>query len=242
MNKPLIAITMNYSGDDIRCMEDASSPKQSWHTLAKDYVAAIEQAGGLPVLLPAFDDASTTMQLLKTFDGLVLSGGSDVTPMLYGQDTSPLCGKTEIFRDNSEIALIHEAIKNKNFPVLAICRGCQMLNVAFGGTLNQHIENHHFTSIPINSIAHTATVKENSILSELSDSPEIQINSYHHQSIKELSKDFFITALAKDHVIEAIQHKENRYVIGVQWHPEMMLDFKLSRNLFHSFVQNCSIK
>jgi putative glutamine amidotransferase len=205
-------------------------------TLREDYVRSVETAGGLPVVLapgkPA--DAAT---LLDRVSGLLLSGGSDVDPDLYGEAPHAKLGRVVRERDLFEIALCREALE-RDLPVLAICRGHQVLNVATGGTLIQDIPSQipraedHDPERERWEAAHDVRILPKTRLHSILGMDTVAVNSFHHQAIKALGEGLVVSATAVDDgVIEGIEMPRRRFVVGVQWHPE---GFWNRRDGFHS--------
>ncbi|SET73471.1 putative glutamine amidotransferase [Enterococcus malodoratus] len=190
------------------------------------FIDGVHQAGGVPILLP-ISDPELASDYIASIDKLLLAGGQDVTPFLYGEEPHPKLGPTSIARDSFEMALIKEAIKQGK-PIFTICRGTQLLNVTLGGTLYQdlsqypdwEVKHDMFPTVPDFGL-HSITVKADSSLAPLFGERE-QVNSYHHQAIKELAESLVPIAWAHDGIIEAIESREtNTKILGVQWHPEL---------------------
>ncbi len=181
-----------------------------------DYAAGIHQAGGLPVHIPFDIDFTEMVELL---DGLLLPGGTDIGPTLYGAAPDPDLLDTETQRDDHEISLL-DAAATQDLPVLGICRGIQILNVHGGGTLNQHVPGHARFDSPAGDPVHEVGFSEGSIAHGLYGESR-PVNSFHHQTIATLAPDFVATGVAADGTIESIESLRHRWM-GVQWHPEMM--------------------
>jgi len=181
-----------------------------------DYASGVYEAGGLPLHLPFDIDVAETIDLL---DGLLLPGGTDIAPSLYGADPDPELLDPESLRDSQETALL-DAAASGDIPVLGICRGVQILNVHGGGTLNQHVPDHARFEGPPGDPVHAVVFKDGSSAFELYGR-SLPVNSLHHQSISELSGDFVATGISDDGTIEVIESLSHRWM-GVQWHPEMM--------------------
>lgn len=208
-----------------------------------DYRQAIARAGGEPRVLELAGDAEA---LLAGVGGLLLTGGGDVDPALYGEAPHSTFSAAEEGRDRAEIALARAAL-DRNLPVLAICRGAQVLNVAAGGTLVQDIPSsvehavaHQLTGAP-SAIAHDVWVSANTRLAailadRLEDGDTLPVNSRHHQAVKRVAPGFIVAAEAPDGVIEAIERQEGGFCIGVQWHPENFWRTGEFRPLFEAFV------
>jgi putative glutamine amidotransferase len=210
-----------------------------------DYVESIRRAGGEPVeVVPG---AETPEQILARVDGLMLTGGGDVDPALYGEVANTTFQAAEDGRDDFEIALSRAAVAN-GIPFLAICRGMQVLNVAMGGTLVQDIPSEvagaleHAVPDPRHAIAHEIWVSKGSRLSALladhmEDGETVHVNSRHHQAVKRAAQGFEITATSPDGVAEAMERAESRFCVAVQWHPENFWRTGEFRELFQGLVQ-----
>lgn len=212
-----------------------------------DYVASVEQAGGRPRIVDVSDSAR---KVVVEIDGLVLTGGGDVDPVLYREDRHPTVSDAEPGRDEFEIDLARRAM-DADVPVLAICRGAQVLNVAAGGTLVQDIPSAidttltHSIQTPKNEIAHDIAVTPGSRLQRalgnaVSASHTCRVNSRHHQSVGKLGGSLQASATAPDGVVEAIEGSEAEFCIGVQWHPENFWRTGEFKGLFESFVASAS--
>lgn len=188
------------------------------------YMQGVEQAGGVPVVLPLTDDAAALRQLADTCDGFLLTGGQDVSPALYGAAPTPQCGQTCPARDAMEARLLDLALAADK-PVLGICRGIQFLNVHLGGTLYQDLPAEHPTAAN-----HHQTPPY--------DAPAV--NSLHHQAIKTLAPGLAAMAVSEDGLTEAVFLPDKRFVWAVQWHPEF--SFRVnedSRKIFKAFIESC---
>jgi putative glutamine amidotransferase len=216
------------------------------------YVHAVRGAGALPWLLPLIpDDLATLRGIFDRLDGIFLTGGVDVDPSRYGEAREPFCGKSDTDRDDVEIQLIKWAYEEKK-PILAVCRGAQVLNVALGGSLYQDVAIQFPTAIKHdyfptkdnpsrNQLVHHIEVQTGTHLRELLQIPQVTVNSMHHQAVKKLAAGLVATAVAPDGVIEAIEGTNGQYVIGVQWHPEEMLEKDAAmQRLFSSFISAAS--
>jgi putative glutamine amidotransferase len=221
---PLIGINLNF---DVRLKR---------YTLSPDYVRAVERAGGIPVPLPAFSSIGSVKEVVKRLDGVVFTGGRDIDPKRYGQRPHP---KTQLLDPEKEKT--DEIIMNLSLDmgkdILAICYGCQLLNVALGGTLHQHLPDLQLGP------AHRREGRSHGVrlsgrLKEIYKQEEIKVNSYHHQGIDRVGRDLKVVAVADDGLVEGIS-LDNGFVLGVQWHPEMMHKDKLQQALFKAFVKSC---
>ncbi len=216
------------------------------HRIA-DYIEAVAASGAEPVVLEADHGPQG---LLKDLDGLVLSGGGDVDPALFGEAPHPAYSPAEEGRDAAEIALVHAALVSKT-PVLAICRGIQVLNVAAGGTLVQDIPTEvrhslaHRIDKPKDFPAHEVAVSPGSKLASLlgadASRPIVEVNSRHHQAVKAVAPGFHVTAKAIDGVIEALESDDrSAFCVGVQWHPENFGADSRFRQLFRGLIHAAS--
>jgi len=218
-------------------IEKLPAPQASVRTA---YVEAVFQAGGLPVILPVQPTRSFP-EWISALDGLILTGGEDVNPLFYGQQPQRGLGGLDSSRDEFELALTREWLQSGK-PLLAICRGIQLLQVALGGQLIQDIptENpkayRHSQSAPRSDPAHEIEVEADSTLSQMLETGgRIQVNSIHHQAVRQPADGFRVTARSTDGVIEAIEAEDGRLVLGVQWHPEEM-SCPFQKKLFENFV------
>lgn len=214
MEPPLIGIT---AGNDPR------TPGQ--YVIRWDYVRSIEQAGGIPVIL-APSGAALHSRLTTRLDGLVLTGGVDIEPSAYGEAFHPSVTRVSPERDEFEFKLTKTSLQQK-MPILAICRGLQVLNVVMGGSLVQDIPtmiqseiSHDDSKRQRHELAHQITLKTGSRLYEILKMEKLWVNSFHHQSAKQLGHGLIPVAWADDEVIEAVELPDSHFVIGVQWHPE----------------------
>lgn len=249
--KPLIGICANYLSDDTAGMAAGIGAKhQEWQLLADDYIVAIERAGGVPVILPITKDIETLTPLLQKLDGILFSGGSDIDPYLYGEYPKFGLGTIEPKRDAHEVRLARKVLSEMNIPVLAICRGMQLLNVVTGGKLYQDLAsqkpegiNHSVPKSIRHHASHPVRIEIDSILFNIFQSDELRVNSFHHQAIKELGNGFKVTMTAPDGTIEGIEWEvPNRFVVAVQWHPEMMEEqVDTMRPIFNALVEACKM-
>jgi putative glutamine amidotransferase len=214
------------------------------------YCEALEEAGAAPVVLPV----STNKELLDIYiekcDGVMVIGGPDIDPVYFGEKNMPYNGDISPYRDVMELELVKKAVL-KNKPVLGICRGAQIINVAMGGTLYQDIHAQikdrelmqHSQSAPTWYATHEVAVKKASFLGEVFKAEKASVNSFHHQSVKDVAPDFEVTAWSEDGIIEAIEYNKNSFALGVQWHPEhLWKQDNLHRELFKKFINICSAK
>lgn len=230
--KPIIGITSNYSTLDFHGISTKiGTPKQEWQLLADDYIYSIEQAGGIPLILPVLRSHDDIALLLSKLDGLLLAGGSDVDPKYYNQEPKDGLGGLMPKRDYYEIELAKVAIRDTDLPILGICRGCQVLTVAQGGSLYQDTRyqkatgvKHRWSESPKEAQVHQVNIEPHSTFMAIFQKARMGVNSFHHQSIEQLGKGFKATMLSDDKTIEGIEMKGERFVVGTQWHPEMMVE------------------
>lgn len=239
MNKPLIAIaggivkdfSVQFAGED-------------YTRVNNNYPNAIANAGGIPIILPLINDINILHDQLSACDGLLLPGGIDVNPLSYEELPKPLLGNSNDLVDWYHINLARKALE-LNMPILGICRGCQVINVAFGGTLFQDIS--YATEYPIlhkqeshlSEKCHPIYIEEDSIVSKIFGNNYI-VNSAHHQCVQKVAQNFRNTAVSPDGIIEAIEMINKPFIVGIQWHPEMMaLHDEKTLNLFKKFINSC---
>lgn len=210
------------------------------------YVRAVMNAGGAPLLIPLDISEEALRAIYKTLEGLLLSGGVDVAPHRYGETPHPGLGEVDAGRDEVELALARWAVAD-DLPLLAICRGIQLLNVALGGTLYQDIPSQvphalvhpHQEGNRRDHIAHTVHIVPGSRLHRIlrPEGGALPVNSMHHQAVKDVAPGCIVTARAPDGIIEALEEPTKRFVVGVQWHPEEMAENDARmRSLFAHFV------
>lgn len=222
MKKAVIGIS-----GSITVETDGDMPGYERAYATDDYVQAVAREGAIPVILPIVQDEDIIKEQVKNVDAIILSGGHDVSPLVYGEE--PLLKQGEILekRDYFDIKLLKTALELKK-PVLGICRGLQLLNAALGGTNYQDLSyiegctiKHDQGSSGPTTVTHTVETKKDSKLNKLFGDTFL-VNSFHHQALKEIPQGFVVSAKAKDGVIEGIEKLGEDFVVGVQWHPEMM--------------------
>lgn len=210
------------------------------------YINALEYAGAMPVIIPLTESTSVLDHYLDICDGILLSGGQDVQPELYGETPQPHCGEVAPCRDKLDRYAFESAL-DQDKPILGICRGCQAMNVFAGGSLYQDLtidfgteENHRMVE-PFNRTVHQMIPQSGTVLAELLGEEIFEVNSIHHQGIKRLAEPFDIMAVSPDGIIEAIYMPKRRFVWGVQWHPELLYQNHAKHAaIFSGFVKACS--
>ena len=216
----------------------SSSMSDSFVRMRRNYFDAIEQAGGIPVFMPHTGGAEDAEKFLSFCDGILFAGGDDVDPKHYGEEIKFDNVETTPERDVFELALA-ELLKNDSRPILGICRGSQLLNVAYGGTLHQHIDGHRQDERGALNLR-AAKITEGTLLRELAEADDIKTNSFHHQAVKDVAPGFVVAARADDGTVEAIEPAErtDRFFLAVQWHPEYFYKTdKCAANIFKAFVE-----
>lgn len=233
---PLVGLTIRQRYDE------------SIFLLRRNYSHAILCGGGIPVMIPASLSPENTDYLIERLDALVLTGGEDVNPVFYGMTPHSKLGTLDSKRDLFELDLCRKWLRS-NKPLLGICRGMQLMNVAAGGLLHQDIHSEYPTAMlhshqgPREDPTHPVEVKGDSLLSELLGSKgSLLVNSIHHQSISVVAPGFKIAAVAPDGIIEGIESSDGATILGVQWHPEEMVDsHPEQRRLFVKFIERISL-
>ena len=212
---PVIALTPSWDADRDRL------------SLPQSYVDAVLSAGGVPVVIPHIQDEANAREALLRCDALLLTGGDDVDPACYGQEKLPCCGELTPQRDKLELILIRCAIE-KGMPILGICRGMQMLNVALGGTLYQDVAQqygdkllHPRHDIPAGD-AHGMRLVEGTLLRSVIGMDECPVNIRHHQAVRDLAPGMRASAFAPDGLVEGMEAADGRPILAVQWHPESL--------------------
>jgi putative glutamine amidotransferase len=218
----------------------------SWRTGQNQaYVDALVRAGAAPVLIPNLADRARLRPLHELLDGLLLSGGGDMDPACFGESRHEKCGLPDAARDETELLLIRWAM-DEGRPLLAICRGIQVLNVALGGSLYQDIgaqvpgsERHSWASdVPRHQTVHTVSIEPDSRLARIVGTTSLPVNSFHHQALKDVASGLVVTAQAADQIVEAVEAPGHPFAIGVQWHPEEIAPYDvLAQRLFDALVK-----
>jgi putative glutamine amidotransferase len=239
--RPIIGITC---GSDVSVSSTGGRVYRQ-NSVGFDYISAIEHAGGTPIVLPIVENQECISSFMDIMDGLLLSGGGDIDPSFFNEEPIPELGNIDPDRDRVEM-LLSKAALEQDLPVLAICRGIQVLNVAAGGTLYQDISQHskeilkHRQSAPGWHASHTIQIEPGSLMYDMFGKPTGRVNSFHHQAVRVSADGFYISARSIDGIIEAIESKEHRFMLGVQFHPEMMFQHHPeAANIFAAFVKAC---
>ena len=206
------------------------------------YVKSLERAGATVKWIELENTEKAVAEALKC-DGLLLPGGADIEPDLYGRQREEKCGKPNELRDKNEIAIFNAFIGTGK-PVLGICRGFQLINVICGGTLYQDIANikkcSHSDFLKRSKVVHKVTVNNDTILYNIFGETQIGVNSLHHQAVENIGENLVVSVISEDGFIEAIEYKNHPFCVAVQWHPEhMSKNDPLQQKLFNEFVAKC---
>ena len=233
MAQPVIGLTLDHEPPG------GYSKTQPWYALRENYCAAVAAAGGLPVLLP--HEPARAGDYLALLDGLIVTGGAfDVDPKLFGAKTRHESVSTKDRRTEFELAVCRGALKSDK-PVLGICGGEQLMNVALGGTLIQHIPDEvkgalaHEQPNPRTQPGHSVKIAKDTLLHRITGALALEVNSAHHQAVKEVAPGLVVDAVAPDGVIEGIEDPKRRFCLGVQWHPEYLLS-EGDKRIFSAFI------
>ncbi len=235
MTSPIIGIT-TYSGK--------SESGLPINALAEAYIQSVTKAGGIPLLIPINLSASALDALLERVDGVLLSGGGDILPETYGGELHPCVYGVDLERDRIELHLARALIR-RGQPFLGICRGFQVINVAVGGTLYEDIRDQHLGALkhdyypdwPRTHLAHSIAVQPGSRLAGILGASEVQVNSLHHQGVRQVNPALTPTAYAPDGIVEAVEITKHPFGLAVQWHPEWLQEYPNMRALFGAFIQ-----
>ena len=230
MKKPIIGVTLDIE-------KPGNYSKFPWYAIRKNYLHSIELYGGIP--FPLFHTNRNIQDIFEILDGLIITGGNfDINPKIYGKN---LRGSrtTKNLRTNFELQICNLFLKSSK-PILGICGGEQLLNVACGGTLIQDINSlkiEHEQKNSRDETSHNIEILPSSFLSKIVKKKIIKVNSAHHQSVKKIGKNLIASSYATDGIIESIEHISHRWCIGVQWHPEFLItneDKKIMKNFISS--------
>jgi len=231
MARPLIGIAPNYR---------LKQKRGDSYVLDANYVKLIRASGGQPVILPLVETLEEARETVGRLDGLLLSGGGDIDPSRYGQNVRRTDQLGAPARNASDL-LLARAAQERGTPTLGVCLGVQVMNVEFGGTLLQHLPEDVPGSLKHEeeteeSPEHAVTVEPETLLSRILGAASAVVNSFHHQSVGKVAPGFRVAAKSPDGIIEAIERPDLPFYVGVQWHPERMLDSPVTRKLTGAFV------
>ena len=233
MKKPIIGITL----DSEKKSHYSNFP---WYALRENYLSSVFKLKAIP--FPILHEKKLINEISKIIDGLIITGGDfDINPKLY-KNRKLGAKNTKHKRTNFELGIFNKFF-DLNKPILGICGGAQLINVACGGTLIQDIKYNkkykieHEQKNPRNQVSHSISIKDNTKLNRICNSNKINVNSAHHQSVKKIGENFIASAYAKDGIIECIEHKSHKWCVGVQWHPEFFIT-KYDKKIFIDFVKN----
>lgn len=231
MIKPLIGITTKLD-------KTGNLPRV---VLLENYTRSILRAGGIPVLLPVGLQPESAASLCARLDGILLSGGGDIDPRHYNGIRHDLTDGIDPERDAFELALVREATATGS-PLFGICRGLQVINVAMGGSLCQHIPDQygdriHHQSKVFSQYIHSVAIRSGTRFAGFVDRQELKVNSLHHQGIDRLAGGFEVTAVAGDGLIEGIESRNGAFMAGVQWHPEALHEDPAAAAIFQGFTR-----
>jgi putative glutamine amidotransferase len=232
--KPVIGITTTQSTNVYH---------QPTILLMQSYVNAILQAGGVPVLIPSLVAEDGWDALYARLDGILFSGGGDIALEHFAGEPHPRIDDVDPARDSVELRMIRAAASDGK-PFLGICRGCQLVNVGLGGTLYTHIPDqlpsaldHSYPGNMRTVLVHEVKIEEGTQMAEILGEPIIQVNSLHHQGLKDIAASLRVAGHAPDGLVEAVELPNHPFGLAVQWHPEWLTDQESTRNLFRKFVE-----
>ena len=234
MKNPIIGITIDEGGSD-------TYSKFPWYAIRKNYSESIDKVGGISIFLP--QNLEKIPYYLEIIDALIITGGDfDIDPKFYGQKTNSSEIKLKNERTVFEYEITKKAIKI-NLPVLGICGGQQLLNVVLGGSLIQHIPDtvktiiNHEQKNPRNEASHKVIIKKETKLHEITKVDSMFVNSAHHQAVDKLGEGLIINSHSEDGIIEGFEHQNLNFCLGIQWHPEFLIDNK-DIEIFRALVEN----
>ena len=237
MAQPVIGLTLDSEPPG------GYSKTHAWYALRENYCTSVVRAGGLPILLPHEPEQADSY--LRLVDGLLVTGGAfDVDPALFGAGSRHATVTTKDRRTQFELRVTRGAVE-RDLPVLGICGGQQLLNVALGGTLIQHIPDEveralaHEQPNPRTEPGHTVRVEAGTLLHRVTEMGELPVNSAHHQAVKDVAPGMIVDAVAEDGVIEGIEDPRRAFCLGVQWHPEYEISAG-DRRIFEAFIRSAA--
>lgn len=239
MTMPLIGITTS--------RREGEAGQTHWYATPYSYISAVQRAGGIPVLIPPVLSEEQLQPLLERLEGVLITGGGDLDPNLYQGEPHPRVYDIQPERDAVEMRLVHLALQTST-PLLGICRGVQVMNVALGGTLYSDIadqkpgalKHDYYPDYPRNTLAHAVQVESQSLLARVLGGTQFEVNSLHHQGIRQVASSLRVTACAPDGLVEAVEVEGHPFAVGVQWHPEWLQEHAPQRALFSAFIQAAS--
>jgi putative glutamine amidotransferase len=236
---PIIGITTSHS---------SNSYGQATILLTQAYAQAIMQAGGVPVLIPSLIANDGWDALYPRLDGILFTGGGDISLDHFKGDPHPRIGDVDRQRDTVELNLLHASVADGK-PFLGICRGCQLVNVGLGGTLYTHIPDqlpnaldHAYPGNLRTVLVHEVRIEEGTRVADVLGEPIVKVNSHHHQGLKDIAPSLRVAGHSPDGLVEAIELPDHPFGLAVQWHPEWLTDQQSTRNLFRRFVEATAIK
>ena len=226
------------------CLSIPAGPKPARFGINQSYVSALVAAGCAPILIPPLADDLRLRTIFDRLDGIVFPGGDDLAPIEYGEEPIADLNVVETERDRTELRLARWAVE-ADLPTLGICRGQQLLNVALGGTLYQDLRHQGATRVDHSgedgrarsALVHVVRLDPASRLAQMIDETTVEVNSLHHQGVKQVATQLRISGRADDGVIEALESLHHRFLIAVQWHPEEVCELAWAQRLFRSFAQ-----
>ncbi len=202
--------------------------KDGYNSVSRNYINSVYAAGGMPVNIPIVENEKDYDAYLGMLDGIIFTGGGDISPRYYGENPLRQVNAMSSIRDEWELGLFKKAYE-KNLPMIGICRGIQLINVALGGSLYQDINEqipsslgHYPKETQMDELYHSVNILKESDLYHILGLDKIYVNSFHHQSVKILGSDLAVAATSEDGIIEGIEATDSRFLIGVQWHPEAL--------------------
>lgn len=230
---PIIGITAGHA---------KNAHQQTTVNLTRAYVEAVVQAGGVPVLVPPSDDADGWRSLFARLDGILFSGGGDISLQNFAGEPHACIDDVDQARDAVELSFLREAVSIGK-PFLGICRGCQLVNVGLGGTLYTHLPDQLKGALHHNNpgnmrhvLEHEVKLEESTRLGEVMGNPLLHVNSHHHQGLKDISPALRIAGRSADGLVEAVELPDHPFGMAVQWHPEWLTDQEPTQRLFKRFV------
>jgi putative glutamine amidotransferase len=231
---PIIGITTSHSNN---------SYGQAIVLLVQAYAQAIMQAGGVPVLIPSLIANDGWDSLYPRLDGILFTGGGDISLDFFKGDPHPRISDVDPQRDTVELNLLHASVADGK-PFLGICRGCQLVNVGLGGTLYTHIPDqlpnaldHSYPGDMRTVLVHEVRIEEGTHIADVLGEPIVNVNSHHHQGLKDIAPSLRVVGHSPDGLVEAVELPDHPFGLAVQWHPEWLTDQQSTRNLFRRFVE-----